>query len=46
LTIVIYLYLFLEISAALLQAIVLTSLCAIYVNESASLAKNPVLKKE
>jgi F-type H+-transporting ATPase subunit a len=35
-------YFFLEIVAAILQAIVLTSLAAIYLNESASLIKNPI----
>ncbi len=38
--IVIYFYFFLEIAAAVLQAIVLTSLAAIYLNESAGLLKN------
>ena len=38
--IVIYFYFFLEIAAAVLQAIVLTSLAAIYLNESAGLVKN------
>jgi ATP synthase subunit 6 len=38
--IVIYFYFFLEIAAAILQAIVLTSLVAIYLNESAGLLKN------
>lgn len=39
-TIVIYFYFFLEVAAAILQAIVLTSLTAIYLNESAGLLKN------
>jgi F0F1-type ATP synthase membrane subunit a len=40
--IILTLYFFLEIAAAILQAIVLTSLTAIYLNESAGLIKNPI----
>jgi F-type H+-transporting ATPase subunit a len=40
--VVILLYFFLELAAAILQAIVLTSLTAIYLNESAGLIKNPI----
>lgn len=35
-------YFFLEIAAAILQAVVLTSLTAIYLNESAGLIKSPI----
>src|ERR1700722_358544 len=40
--VIILLYFFLELAAAILQAIVLTSLTAIYLNESAGLIKNPI----
>ena len=39
---VLALFAFLEIAASILQAIVLTSLTAIYLNESAGLIKNPI----